>query len=548
MINATFSTRRLFLFIIPLYTLVVSVIFINKFSPFYHSEPDPCYSYLFNGMNLAGGNMELGHVDHPGTTVQCFAATVIFTKHFLMHSATPLSHDVITNAEDYLLTCSIILIILFISINYLTGVYVYRHTKSIGLSMLFQITPLININIIQRAIVLDSESFIILAANIFMAYLFVNAPENNAPAEKPLRNRKVIVFGIFSGLLIASKYTCVPVLFLVLFVLKNNKQRLIYFGATVLSFFIFIIPALPKLGNMFRWISGIATHDGIYGKGEERIINPSQYLNNLQGIMLTDTIFTAFYGIITVAFIYALVKRVKKTGTVPFFCTITGVWVSITLLILAVAKHTEFHYLIFAECCFPLGLAVSYKILSASLVSFSTNYNRHRKVIIYSFFSALCIFLVIEKIRYMPFHPLKKVGISKYLDKYKDIPIVISIKDGLACERKEPALYLGYLYSGNLQSQYSVSLNNIYPNTYIYWNNSQSLTHWSEGVSIAELLNKNKSVIVYTKGYNDSTWANIIHRFENGKQGQYSEQEIFKDAETLQSVCLITNTKVFQGL
>jgi len=478
------SRKRLLLVLIPLYTIIFSGIFLKKFSPFYMSEPDPCYCYLLNGTNLASGHMEVGHIDHPGTTTQCFASVVIFAKHLFSSSHLPLIQDVISNPESYLYTCSIVLISLLVSVNYLTGAYVFRRTGSIGLSILFQMVPLINTNIIQRGIMLEPESAIIIVAIFFMAYLFLNAPENNMQADKPLTNKTVILFGVFSGFLIASKFTCAPVIWLVLFILRKTKHRLIYTGATLFSFLIFIIPALPKIKIMFQWVWGLATHDGIYGAGAERLINPTQFSHNLKGILLTDAVFASIYSIITLAFIVALMNKALKKQTVPFFRTICGLWLSITLLILAVAKHTEFHYLIFAECCFPLGMIVSYKILSNSFAPFIENYIKYERIILYSFLGIFSIFLVIEKIRYIPLHYPKNLGINKYIDNYKTAPLIISCKSGLACERKEPALYLGYMYSGNIQGEYTKVFDTLYPNTYIYWNGSQTLTHWNETIPI----------------------------------------------------------------
>jgi len=531
------SRKRLLLFLIPLYTIIFSGIFLKKFSPFYMSEPDPCYCYLLNGTNLASGHMEVGHIDHPGTTTQCFASVVIFAKHLLSSSHLPILQDVISNPESYLYTCSIALILLLVSINYLTGSYVFKRTGNIGLSILFQMTPLINTNIIQRGIMLEPESAIIIVATFFMAYLFLNAPENNMQADKPLTNKTIILFGVFSSFLIATKYTCAPVICLVLFILQKTKNRFIYLGATILSFLTFIIPALPKIKNMFQWVWGLATHDGIYGTGEERLINSSQFFHNFKGILLTDAVFTSIYSIITLTFIVAIINRIIKKQTVPFFRTICGLWLSITLLILAVAKHTEFHYLIFAECCFPLGMAVSYKILSNSFVPFVESYRKYEKRILYSFLSIFSVFLVIEKVRYIPLHYPKNLGINKYIDNHKTTSLIISCKSGLACERKEPALYLGYMYAGNIQDEYARALDTLYPNTYIYWNGSQTLTHWNETLPIADFLNKNKSVLIYLKGYDDTAQVNIIHKFSSGNAVQKSE--LFKDSETLQSVCLI---------
>jgi len=499
------------------------------------TEPDPSYIHLFNGMNLASGNMEIGNTDNPGTTIQCFAAVVIFIKHIFSGSTNPLYQDVILHPEGYLFVCSALLLILFAGINYITGAYVYRRTGSIGLSMLFQLIPFININIIKWVVVLSPEAMIIITANFFLAYLFIHAPENKMQGEKQPTSRTIILFGLFSAFLIVSKYTCAPIALLVLFALKINKQRLQYIGVVILSFFIFIIPAFSKMQNMYHWIHDLATHDGLHGKGENRIIDPVQFGHNLKGLLATDAVFTSIYSVITLAFIVTLVNWLRKKEVLPYFRTIIGIWISITLLLLAVAKHTEFHYLIFAECCFPLALIVSYTILSASFSALIQRYGKYEKAILYSFFSFFVLFLVTEKLRYVPNKHPKYVGMDKYIDKYKDVPLVISIKSGLACERNDPAFYLGYMYAGNTQDKYAAFLDKTYPNTFIYWSNTNRLCHWNKTLAMNDFIAKNNSVLIYTKGYEDTAQTNLISHF-----GNRNKQLIHSDAGTLQNVYLLT--------
>jgi Dolichyl-phosphate-mannose-protein mannosyltransferase len=544
--NSAYFGKRLLLFVIPVYSIIVCCIFLKKFSPFYLNQPDPCYSYLFNGMNVLGGSMEkqaFKNLLQPGATIQCFASGVIFIENFLFSSHTPIYQDVIQNPESYLYTCSIVLILLLVCINYLTGRYVFRHTGSIGASMLLQITPLINIDIVKRAIVLEPESLIIIMSTFFMAYLFLKAPENNIKTDNQQNKKTVILFGIFSGFLIASKYTCVPVIFLVLFILEKNKDRLVYMGTVILSFFIFIIPVLPKIRNVFQWVRNFSVYNDIYGNVDEQAMNPSQFIKNFKDLFLADTVFTSIYFIITMAFLVTLVDRIRKRET-PFIRTISGIWFSITALILAVAKHCDFHYLIFAECCFPLGLAVSYKIFSGSFSPFMQNFANYKKKILYSGFILFLLFLVVEKIRYIPLHYLQPVSIDKYTDEYKTVPLIISIKSGLACGRKEPALYLGYMYAGGTQELYAKVLKQMYPNTYIYWNGSQTLSYWDETISIPEFSTKNKKMLLYLKGYDDAEELSVLNKLwvDNLRVKTVEKEIVFKDPKTLQSIYMIDSS------
>ena len=542
--GSAFSGRRLLLFFIPIYIIILSCLFLHKALPFYWSQPDPVYLHYFNGINLASGNLEVGNTDNPGTTVQCFDAAVVFTKHLFSFSGTPLYQDAIINSESYLFTCSVLLILLFVCINYFTGAYIFCHTGSIGLSVLFQLVPLININIMQRAAMPEPESFIILVAPLLMAYLFVNAPENKMNANKPLTNKTVILFAVLSGFLIATKYTCAPVILLVLFILQKNKHRLLYLAATIVSFLLFIIPALPQISKMFNWVWALLTHDGIYGTGESRVINPTLYAHNIKSIFTTGFIFPSFYVTITIAFLIALVNWIRKKNTIPFFCATTGIWLSITVSILVVAKHYDSHYLIFAECCFPFGLIVSYKIFSASFNYTNTSYIKYKKEILYSAFAILVVFLIVEKVRYTPSIYTKPLNVNGYTDKHKALPLIIATKVGTECECKEYALFFGNLFTGSLQGKYTEFLKKTYPDTYLSLYGTEGITSWDKTMSIPEFSANHKKMTIYMNGYSDTAQVRFAHEFCTGNGNEQTrEQSIYRDAKTQQSVYLIDTKK-----
>ena len=57
---------------------------------------------------------------------------------------------------------------------------------------------------------------------------------------------------------------------------------------------------------------------------------------------------------------------------------------------------------------------------------------------------------------------------------------------------------------------------------------------------------------MYLKSYDDTAMVNIKHKFEgwsaSGMSGLYDEQELFKNVETSQSICLINKVKQEEAL
>ena len=374
------GVKKPVLLLLPLLYILLSFFLLKEWKAFYFSCPDYTYTYLLNGTNLAGGHIEIGHTDHPGTPMQCFAAIVISVKHLFTPGNLPVYQDVLLNPESYLYTISIALVLVLGFITFLTGTYIFRHTASIGLALTFQLTPMLIDTIFPRTIAVHPESLFTIVGMFFMAYIYI---ETYKPAAaNGFTIKTVILFGMFSAFLIACRITSGPIIFLLLFLLENTKQRLIYIGSVIVSFLVFIAPAIPKLLNIYHWVVSLATHDGYYGAGKEQIINPSTFIINLTGIFLTDFIFTCIYVFITIALVTALVKKIRKKISDRSTRLITGIWVSITFIVLVVAKHCEFYYLVPAEIIFSLGLLVSYKILSGNVEA--GFYKKNRKAIIYA--------------------------------------------------------------------------------------------------------------------------------------------------------------------
>lgn len=162
---------------------------------------------------------------------------------------------------------------------------------------------------------------------------------------------------------------------------------------------------------------------------------------------------------------------------------------------------------------------------------------------LYLIFTLFSIFLVVEKIRYLPMRHPQPLFTDKYMAGYKTLPRIISIKSSTECELIEPSLYLGDSFSGSLQDAYGRFLNKIYPNTYIYWDGTQNLLHWNETLTIPDFFSKKSGALVYMKGFDRTSQTNLLNKFctANGTrmQGKCKVQKIYSDSGTVQSIYLI---------
>ena len=515
--------------ILPLIYVFLSFIVLHYLVGFYITMPDPVYIYLMNGTNLASGHWS-GYADHPGTPVQCFAAIVIFIKYLLTGTPTlPLYQDVLLHPESYLYVCSTMLVVLVGSVTYLTAAYVYRNTGSIATALFFQLTP-VTAGLYDTSMI-RPEAFIIITITFFGAYLYVNVLAHERSTEKSWSTKQIITMGMVSAFLISCKITCSPLIFPVLFMLKEKKWKILYLLTVVCSFFIFIIPALPMLGYMYHWVIGLITHDGHYGHGNERIINTQEFVKNIHEILTSSFVFTSLFIIITTSFIWTIIKRKNYISPCPRL--IAGIWIAISLLILMVAKHYSFYYLIPVLAFLPLGAMVSYHLLREPL------YLLNKKVVKYILPAAFAFVLIYQAIdnaysaeKYK--NPLLET--QKFISTYKKLPVV------MACVYDapfiEPSIEFGIVYSGNLRHQYHQFANEKYSNSYFYNIDEKRLFKWNINVMPEEILKKHNEILFYFKNESEQSEKNILDDLFSGVLSD--SKKIYINPESRESLYLLT--------
>src|SRR6185437_9662273 len=534
--------------VVPVYLTIVGFIYLKNILALYLYTPDPVYAYLMNGVNLASGHMEVGHADHPGTPLQCLCAIIIFIKHALTGSDT-IYRDVLSNSESYLHTICVTLILLLGLVTFLTGRYVLKHTGNPGIALLFQFVPM-GIGLLERSYAPCPEALIVTISTFFTAYLFIAFiyPTN----ERVLKNRytKTIISGIFIGLLVSCKFTCAPLILIVPFLLKNYKEQLVYLLASVASFFLFILPAHNAWSYMVEWLGRLLTHDGHYGFGQERVLNPSSFISNLAAMFFKSGItLPIFYGITFLAFIFIIIKSLKKNhNPTPYTKAILGLCFSITAIIIIVAKHYAFYYLTPALVCFPLALIVSHKILSET----SALYTKIKKPLI---LISGCIFsfaFISSQVNNIPDNTIRKnslPGIQKFMSERKTLPVIITTEEEQSSAFIEPSLNFGVVYSGSrMRFIYYNFLQARYPNSFEYYIPENRLFQWAEPVIPAQIFSKSSKVLVYFKGKGakkeiEKSILDTFCKMPNGTLlGQY--QKVYSDTASCEDIYEISADSV----
>lgn len=517
--------RKLLLLILPISYLVLSIIYLKGIKQFYINTWDPTYLYLINGTTLASGHLHVGNIIPPGTPVECFTAIVIFIKHLFTGGSTVLYQDVLLHPESYLFACSTVIIFLLSLVTYLTGTYMFRHSGSMGLALLFQSSPLFFSDMLKKTIPLSAESFITIYGIFFISYLYINTI-GKTQTKKTTTNKNIVLFGLFTALLFTTKIYCGILVLLLLFMIGERKQILIYLISMCVFSLILLFPLYGQLRNWAGNIKSILFHDGFYGQGDAEIINPAHYKNNIIDIFTSHFIFTSLFIVVFAALI--VIIRRRKTNHQKFYLPIIGITLFFTVFIVIIAKHyayyyfypltnkeyisPNFYYFMPVLICFPLFITVSYKALSP-LIHFKI-FRVHKQKLLYGIF-IIFIFWGWQQ-TYASDYASRSQNVSldktqKFLNEWKNTPTIIFFDGDKSCV--EVALSGGLPYAGKwLQPVYLDYLRKAYPNSYLYetWNNG--LFFWGLETDLPSILKKKNEAIVYFTGTDSTIDAAILKK------------------------------------
>jgi len=316
--------------------------------------------YLINGLNAALLKFNrIGHFDHPGTPFQLFNGIAIRLTHLLSGKA-PIAEDVFARPEHYLMGIKAVIAILQAWITLAIGMAAKRKNIDHSLILILQGGVLFSDMLLWtfgRAI---PERWFVITSLLFIL-VYVKYAYN----EKDLL-RFATWCGVIMAMGLATKFNYLPVLIIPLLMLKTWKHRMIYSGAGLVSFLLFISPIIDNFKNYRRFITSIATHDGIYGSGEARMLNPDTFMEGLAGIFTTSTGIHLWIILIICGLLLAVIYRNKDHARqyVPVF---SAFLLATVLQIVMVAKHFKNAYMAPLQTVLPLLLFVFVVFLTGLL-------------------------------------------------------------------------------------------------------------------------------------------------------------------------------------
>ncbi len=460
-------------------------------------------------------------VDHPGTPVQVIGGIVIKLYYLLTGQKPDIVEDVLNRPEEYLFYINLVLIIIVSIALFILGKTIYKYTQSIWIALLIQLSPFVSYTISYEFAVVNPEHFLIAVIIIFIAVLFKYLYCNDSLKERKLYF--AIIFSVVCGLGIATKITFTPLIVIPFILLKGIKQKSLLLFFTLIFFLVFVSPVIYNYEYFWEWIKKLFIYDGTYGKGNPDIVDPFAFGMHLKEIFINENLFALVYLFIflTILFpVFKYYKRFENLKSLTEYKFLTGIFVSMTLQLIIVAKHYSGHYMVPALMMVIPGLFLSVNILI-------NNFYRSNKLLnlnnIYTFLILMfCIFISVSSwinIKDSIRDRDEALKLNNFIINNYENPVLIS---SYGSSSSEYAIAYSTIWAGNQKSEYQKILYKLYPDKlfFEYWKNKlYSLTGSKD---VKNILHSGRKIIFQNK-YKDSNEKLI----DNLKEAfQYRNPEI----------------------
>ncbi|MBK8980957.1 MAG: hypothetical protein IPM38_01250 [Ignavibacteria bacterium] len=456
----------LILLILPLVLILISI-FLKYSIGEYYLYRDPSYVYLFNSLNLSQlSGFGVGHIDHPGSTLQMAGAIVIKVCYFLQGRSADIVQDVLQRPEFYLERINIVIVIIIAAALYILGFTLYRKSGNIFSALFLQLTPFCSVTIYFDLINISPEIFLILTALVLITTLIIYTDE--AESSTPNNFKYSIIFGLICGFGLATKISFFPILVIPFILLKRIPNKIYFLFASFTAFILFVSPVISfdQILYFAAWIKSIVTHTGLYGQGSDDFVIASSFAGNIKKIFFNEPVFTIAYILILLTIVLRFLPKNKNQlkGNI-YFNLLTGIFIAMNIQLIIVAKHFTFRYMTPALMFSIPAIYIVYKLT----VNMLPEYIKKKKAIlifiillISSFYSVKNYLSITSTIYYKQTESHKT---EEYIDKNFKQSIVIGTN---MSSYIEAAYFQAARHSGTQREKYFAEIQNMFPDRYCY--------------------------------------------------------------------------------
>ena len=523
--------------IIPILLLGWGIFLMTFFDPFYSRSQDPEYPYLVNGLNCATLNFNyIGHIDHPGTPFQVYNGIVIRITHLFSGNG-PIAQDVFARPEHYLNAISISLFLIQAFLIFLIGLYGFKRKIPFWQILLLQASFLFSDVLMWLCTRANPDRFFMIAGLIFILIYLKHGYENRSPLKFALWSGTVMAFGM------ATKFNFLPVLILPLLLIDTNKNRLIYAGSGIVSFFILISPIIDKFKDYYRFLVSIFTHDGLYGSGDSNVMNFQKMKDSIFEIFkLNPELFILIIALVILTYIAIRKDDEEEVGMKGYIYLFAGYLFIIALQILLVSKHFKNYYL--------APTFIIYGFMFFSISQFISRIMKHnsRLIIVCNILPVLFILLMVVKVKRE--FPVISKGIEQQNKIRTFVDTQISKSDIWFIEptwesgpHVENAIVYGLSYCGH-RDQYIPQLKAVNPNIITYEGNNVEVKLWrTSPISLDSVVSTGKNIYIYsTPERHASVLMKMVQETASKNQFQLLVDTVYSDRDLQTKIIRIKAT------
>ncbi len=513
--------QKLIISIIPILLVVWGIIMLLFFDPFYSKSSDPEFPYLINGLNCAILKFNyIGHIDHPGTPFQVFIGIVIRITHIFSGQGN-IAQDVFARPEHYLNAISTFLFSIQALLIFAVGWIGLKRKIPFWQIALLQGSFLFNDVLVWLFCRVNPDRFFMISGLFFILVYLKHGYENRSLRKFALWSGTAMALGL------ATKFNYLPLLILPLLFIDTNKNRLIYAGSGIISFFIFIAPIITKFDNYFRFLMSIFKHDGLYGRGESKILNSQKMANRMFEIFaLNPELILLIIGLI--ALIIIAIRKSDKTYVYLF----VGYLFIIVIQILMVSKHFKNYYLA------PTFLIYGFVFFTVSLFLSKFIQKKSQLILVSMILPLLFILTAAAKVSNDYRIISKQIEQRDKIRSFVDTKI--SKTDYWFVEPTweggpyvENAVVYGLSYCGH-RTEYLPQLMKVNPNIITYEGNNEQVMLWRcAPVSMDSVVSTGKNIFVLSSpGRNASALIQLTNDAAIRNNLQLAVDTVFSDIET----------------
>jgi hypothetical protein len=461
--------KNWYIYLIPIIYFIWYLFRIHHHGPFYLNRIDPDYVYLLNGLNCAILDFDrIGHVQHPGTPLQLVTGLFIRITHLFAGQGNIID-DVIKYPEKYLSWNSFYLAIITVGILIWLGKIASNVTHNylgviiLQCSLFFTLYPLDLTTSYNPDRVLPLYVLILTGLCIQILY-------NPQFSEK----RFAILTGILLGIAVITKIHFLPLVLIPLFLIRYFSSY-IYFGISILlSALISFLPVIKKLRSSLDFFTHMIKHDGLYGKGSERFLNPQKFYENIISILHNNLTTDILIVLTLLTIIFLLFRKSFRKERIQEFNVLLSILLSTLIGLILVAKHYKPSYFVPYISLNALTFFMLWKVSKIGLFKFGK--------------ALSLVFLII--LLYLPLKVVFQINTRKpnpaSVNSYnaRVIQSMISQDDFLLIEptwRSGPLIENALIYGNSFIAQNNLYYNNyerIYPNVLSYEGENSSLSYF----------------------------------------------------------------------